>query len=124
MVITMILALPLMVVQMAWNEDRARKLATAFRGAFGRRGLTMLRVSQDAVRHQPQVARQVECREGLGYTLASIEDEELLGELSVQLAKHFKIPRDYRVGHKLREIRAQKKHMVRADDAPTKGRVA
>lgn len=122
MLIGLLLALCLPTSAMAFDEARARKLSRALRHAFERRGLTMLGVSQEAQRHQAVVTRQVDCGEGLGYTLAS-QDNEVLGELAVQLGLAFGIPRAYRIGQKLREVRGRKR-MARMGAPVEKARIA
>lgn len=96
---------------MAYDEERARALSDAIRRALGKRGRTMLRASQEAERHQSQITREVACTEGLGYTLASQGekgDRTFLRDFALELACAVGVPRDIRIGERLRRIRAHR----------------
>ncbi len=98
---------------MAFDDSRRRQLAAAVRDAAARSGLTMLRVSQEVERNQAQVTREFACQEGLGRTLASVDahprEAVFLQWLSVQLATRFGLPREVRLGQRLREARVARR---------------
>ncbi len=104
-------------VGMAWDESRARKLQQAIRDAICRSGLTMLRAAQEAQRDQGQITRQVACDEGFGRILASIDSHPreamFLRHLSVELAVKFGLPREVRVGQRLRQARVARRFVKR-----------